>query len=84
MRLSALSAKDGYPKNRDGIIKMLSKIAERHGTLINTSNGPDIGDYWRNPVHFKDEDRAILVWSSGPNGIDENGQGDDQIYTIPK
>ncbi|MEK7486482.1 MAG: type II secretion system protein GspG [Planctomycetota bacterium] len=43
-------------------------------------------DFWRNPYHYrltrpvnssKEDYFRIYLWSNGPNGIDESGEGDD-------
>ena len=38
-------------------------------------------DPWGNPYHvtfdLNNSNRIVTVWSSGPNGKDESGQGDD-------
>jgi len=34
-------------------------------------------DPWGNPYHYTKSGSGYMVWSSGPNGIDEQGSGDD-------
>jgi hypothetical protein len=39
-------------------------------------------DYWKRPFRWskvdKDDDmHTVRIWSIGPNGVDENGEGDD-------
>lgn len=45
-------------------------------------------DVWKHPLRFRFErvdtlsgKAEVMVWSIGPNGIDENGKGDDLVIS---
>ena len=46
------------------------------------SDGPSFGlDGWGRPLHFSTGRSGWRVWSSGPDGVDDAGEGDDLVVT---
>ena len=72
-----------YPTGgSDEVIELLMATEDADGDAVDPllERMPD--DAWGNPLHYeypngKADSTIPAIWSSGPNGNDENGGGDD-------
>lgn len=90
--LEVYRLKLGYPKDADGLTALLEKPTFEDPAMDKQWNGPyiiqtadDLKDNWNHDLSYKLESVDTggttvdkpRVWSWGPNGQDENGDGDD-------
>jgi hypothetical protein len=82
--VQASAPRKGYPANQADFVLRVEDVARIHGRLIQIQGQFEVVDYWNRPIRYLRDESEIRIWSSGRNGIDEGGEGDDQIVASPR
>ena len=72
--------KDSEKRKELGLEKTVRKILSGEKALICTApSDSSLLDGWGQPIRarFEPKNESLILWSVGPNGIDEDGKGDD-------
>lgn len=80
----AVTHNGDYPKgSQEEVIQLLMNPgADVDGKAISPYLKEVPKDAWRNPLNYQYTDEAALgpkIWSSGPNGVNDEGAGDDVV-----
>lgn len=72
-------------ENPDGLNPKQKELVKFRADQLN-GNGEVIDEWKKSPLRFKEPlagQKILRIYSVGKNGMDENGQGDDQVYGQP-